>query len=125
MPTARAIQGVDTYWCHTVSVFTAFSPNRIGECDTYYRTYYRTYCCTNWCTIHVGSGTVTVIVLGQRPDGEGAGQGVLRQGGSNVLLFILGLDIHVPGGLRGVGRDIHVPGALLLGLAVRRHLLVR
>ena len=25
----------DTYWCHTVSVFTAFSPNRIGECDSY------------------------------------------------------------------------------------------
>ena len=27
----------DTYWCHTVSVFTAFSPNRIGECDTHCR----------------------------------------------------------------------------------------
>ena len=28
----------DTYWWHTVSVFTAFSPNRIGEYDTYCRT---------------------------------------------------------------------------------------
>ena len=42
----------DTYWCHTVSVFTAFSPNRIGECDSYYRI----YCSTNWCSVHVGSG---------------------------------------------------------------------
>ena len=25
----------DTYWCHTVSVFTAFRPNRIGEFNTY------------------------------------------------------------------------------------------
>ncbi len=24
----------DTNWCHTVSLFTAFSPNRIGEYDT-------------------------------------------------------------------------------------------
>ena len=30
-----------SYWCHTytVSVFTAFSPNRIGEYDTNYRIY--------------------------------------------------------------------------------------
>ena len=26
----------DTCWCHTVSVFTAFSPNRIGDCNSYY-----------------------------------------------------------------------------------------
>jgi len=32
----------DTYWCHTVSAFTAFSPNRIGEYDTYYRIYWST-----------------------------------------------------------------------------------
>ena len=32
----------DTYWCHTVSAFTAFSPNRIGECDSYYRVYWST-----------------------------------------------------------------------------------
>ena len=30
------------YWCHTVSAFTAFSPNRIGEYDTYYRIYWST-----------------------------------------------------------------------------------
>ena len=35
----------DTYWCHTVSAFTAFSPNRIGEYDSH--TY---YCCTNCST---------------------------------------------------------------------------
>ena len=59
----------DTYWCHTVSAFTAFSPNRIGEYDSHYRI----YSSTNWCTIHVGSGSVTVIVLGQGSDREGTG----------------------------------------------------
>ena len=38
----------DTYWCHAVRSITAFSPNRIGEYDSHYRThrriYYRTYC---------------------------------------------------------------------------------
>ena len=33
----------DTYWCHTVRSITAFRPNRIGECDVYYRTHCRTY----------------------------------------------------------------------------------
>ena len=65
----RSCVAQDTYWCHTVSAFTAFSPNRIGEYDSYSRI----YCCTNWCTVHVGSGTVTVIVLGQRPDRQGTG----------------------------------------------------
>ena len=37
----------DTYWCHTVSVFTAFSPNRIGEYDTYCRIYCSTSCSTS------------------------------------------------------------------------------
>ena len=37
-----------TYWCHTVSVFTAFSPNRIGECDSYCSIYSSTSCNTNW-----------------------------------------------------------------------------
>ena len=48
-PSPRMSQ--DTYWCHTVSVFTAspFSPNRIGECDTYCRIYCRIYCSAN-CT---------------------------------------------------------------------------
>ena len=36
----------DTYWCHTVSVSTAFSPNRIGEYDSYCRT----NCCIYDCT---------------------------------------------------------------------------
>ena len=31
----------DTYWCHAVSVFTAFSPNRVGEYDSHYRIYCR------------------------------------------------------------------------------------
>ena len=38
----------DTYWCHAVSVFTAFSSNRIGEYDTYCRIYCSTNCNTNW-----------------------------------------------------------------------------
>ena len=55
---------------------TAFSPNRIGEYDTYCRTY--------WCIpIHVRSASpsheANVIVLGQRSDREETGQGVLRQ----------------------------------------------
>ena len=37
----------DTYWCHTVSVFSAFSPNRIGEHDTYCRIYCSANCTTN------------------------------------------------------------------------------
>ena len=75
--TCRRILSQDTYWCHTVSVFTAFNPNRIGEYNTHCRIYHRNYCSTNcstyWCTIHVGSCTVTVIVLRQRSDGEGTG----------------------------------------------------
>ena len=31
------------------------------------------YCSSNWCTIHVGSGTVTVIVLGKTTDSQGTG----------------------------------------------------
>ena len=38
-------------------VFTAFSPNRIGEYDSYYRIYCSTNCSTNWCS-----------VLGKRPN---------------------------------------------------------
>ena len=30
----------DTHYCHTVSDFTAFSPNRIGEYDSHCRVYY-------------------------------------------------------------------------------------
>ena len=61
----------DTYWCHTVSVFTAFSPNRIGEYDSYCRV----YCSTDWCSVHVGSRTrtVTVIVLDKNTDRQGTG----------------------------------------------------
>ena len=65
----------DTYWCHTVSVFTAFRPNRIGKYDSRYRI----YCSIYWCTRHVRSGTVSVIVLGQASDRQRTGQGVLRQ----------------------------------------------
>ena len=41
------------YWCHTVSVFTAFSPNRIGECDAHCSVYCRvsTTCRIYWCTM--------------------------------------------------------------------------
>ena len=50
-----------------------YSPNRIGEYDSYCRIYCSIYCSTNWCTMHVGSGTVTVIVLGKTTDSQGTG----------------------------------------------------
>ena len=65
--------------------FTAFRPNRIRDAATWvaafqkgrryldgeYGSYYRIYCSTYWCTIHVRSGTVSVIVLRQRAIGKG------------------------------------------------------
>ena len=41
----------------------------VGEYDTHHRT----NCSTYWCTTHVGSGTVSVIVFGQRSDREKTG----------------------------------------------------
>jgi len=44
-------------------------PEPYWRCDSYCRI----YCSSNWCAIHVGSGTVTVIVLGKTTDSQGAG----------------------------------------------------
>ena len=35
--------------------------------------HHRIYCCAYWCTIHVGSRSVSVIVLEQRPERQGTG----------------------------------------------------
>ena len=79
--TAGGLPGVcpqDTYWCHTVSVFTAFSSNRIGEYDS-------PAVLTTASTVVLTGVPYTselleaVIILGQRTDREKTGQGVLRQ----------------------------------------------
>ena len=78
--TAGGLPGVcpqDTYWCHTVSVFTAFSSNRIGEYDS-------PAVLTTASTVVLTGVPYTselleaVIILGQRTDREKTGQGVLR-----------------------------------------------
>ena len=82
---ANRFQSGCRYWCHTVSVFhcvqdaatwvAAFQKGR-RYLDGEYGSYYRIYCSTftYWCTIHVRSGTVSVIVLRQRAIGTGLGK---------------------------------------------------
>ena len=73
MQACRRILSQDSYWGHTVSVFTAFSPNRIGEYDTHCRiTVVLAVVLTG--VPYVGSGTVSVSVLGSEPIGKGLGK---------------------------------------------------